>query len=237
MASSFVHLHLHTEYSMLDGAARVPDVVATAVADGQPAVGITDHGNMYGVLDFYTAARDAGIKPIIGMEAYFVATSRFDRPRRDEHDIFHLTLLAENEAGYRNLMKISSLAYLEGFFYKPRVDFELLERYRDGIIATSGCLGSAVCQRLLVDDDAGARELAGQFQDVVGREPVLRRAPRPRARRPAPGQPVAGAHRPRPRRARCSPRTTATTPTVTTPKPTTPCCACRPPQRRMTPSD
>jgi len=169
VATSFVHLHLHTEYSMLDGAARVPDVIATAVADGQPAVGITDHGNMYGVLDFYAAARAAGIKPIIGMEAYFVTHSRFDRPRRDDHDIFHLTLLAENDAGYRNLIKVSSLAYLDGFFYKPRVDFELLEEHREGLIATSGCLGSAVCQRLLADDEAGARELAGRFQDVLGR--------------------------------------------------------------------
>ena len=110
MASSFVHLHLHTEYSMLDGAARVGDVIATAAADGQPAVGITDHGNMYGVLDFYSAARDAGIKPIIGLEAYFVTASRFDRPRRDEHDIFHLTLLAESTTGYRNLIKLASSA-------------------------------------------------------------------------------------------------------------------------------
>jgi DNA polymerase-3 subunit alpha len=167
---SFVHLHLHTEYSMLDGAARVPDVIATAVADGQPAVGITDHGNMYGVLDFYKAARDAGVKPIIGMEAYFVTTSRFDRPRRDEHEIFHLTLLAESNVGYHNLMKLSSLAYLDGFFYKPRIDFDALEQYGEGIIATSGCLGSAVCQRLLADDPAGARELAGRFQDVLGRD-------------------------------------------------------------------
>ncbi|HEV2993996.1 MAG TPA: DNA polymerase III subunit alpha [Acidimicrobiia bacterium] len=168
MTTSFVHLHLHTEYSMLDGAARVSDVIATAAADGQPAVGITDHGNMYGVLEFYRAALDAGIKPIIGMEAYFVTHSRFDRPRRDDHDIFHLTLLAESDAGYKNLIKISSSAYLDGFFYKPRVDFELLEEHRDGLIVTSGCLGSAVCQRLLVDDAPGARELAGRFQDVVG---------------------------------------------------------------------
>jgi DNA polymerase III subunit alpha len=168
--TSFAHLHLHTEYSMLDGAARVADVIATAAADGQPAVGITDHGNMYGVLEFYKAARDTGIKPIIGMEAYFVATSRFDRPRRDDHDIFHLTLLAETNAGYRNLIKISSQAYLDGFFYKPRVDFELLEQYGDGLIATSGCLGSAICQRLLVDDHLGARELAARFQDIMGRE-------------------------------------------------------------------
>jgi DNA polymerase-3 subunit alpha len=167
---SFVHLHLHTEYSMLDGAARIPDVVAKAVADGQPAVGITDHGNMYGVLDFYRAARGEGLNAVVGMEAYMVTTSRFDRPRRADHDIFHLTLLAENNAGYRNLIKISSHAYLDGFFYKPRVDFELLERHREGLIATSGCLGSAVCQRLLADDYAGARELAARFQSILGRD-------------------------------------------------------------------
>jgi DNA polymerase III subunit alpha len=89
-----VHLHLHTEFSMLDGAARIPDVIATAAADGQPAVGITDHGNMYGVLDFYRAAREADLTPVIGAEGYFVNASRFDRPRRADHDIYHLTLLA-----------------------------------------------------------------------------------------------------------------------------------------------
>src|SRR5581483_4293889 len=155
---------------MLDGAARIGDVIAAAAADGQPAVGITDHGNMYGVLEFYKAAREHGIKPIIGLEAYFVTTSRFDRPRRDDHDIFHLTLLAENDAGYRNLIKVSSHAYLDGFFYKPRVDFELLERHGEGLIATSGCLGGAVCQRLLADDYAGGRDLAARFQGIFGRD-------------------------------------------------------------------
>ncbi|HUV11788.1 MAG TPA: PHP domain-containing protein, partial [Acidimicrobiia bacterium] len=170
MGKSFVHLHLHTEYSMLDGAARVPDVIARAVADGQPAVGITDHGNMYGVLEFSRAAIDAGIKPVIGIEAYFVTTSRFDRPRRAEHEIFHLTVLAMNDAGYRNLMKLSSQAYLDGYFYKPRMDFELLSAHSEGIVATSGCLGSAICQALLHDDEAGAREIAARFVDILGRD-------------------------------------------------------------------
>ncbi|MDQ6838008.1 MAG: DNA polymerase III subunit alpha [Actinomycetota bacterium] len=133
MGSSFTHLHNHTEFSMLDGAARVGDVVARAVADGQPAIGITDHGNMYGVLDFYKAARAQGVKPIIGTEAYMAAESRFDRPvRRGRLDdgggdgdggeklYYHLTLLAETNAGYKNLLKLSSDAYLEGYFYKPR---------------------------------------------------------------------------------------------------------------------
>ncbi|GMU79148.1 MAG: DNA polymerase III subunit alpha [Acidimicrobiia bacterium] len=170
MSSSFVHLHLHTEYSMLDGAARIPDVVAKAAADGQPAVGITDHGNMYGVLDFYRAAREADLKPILGMEAYFVETSRFDRPRRSEHEMSHLTLLALSGQGYKNLIKVSSGAYLDGFFYKPRADFDLLERHHDGLVATSGCLGSAVCQRLLHDDYQGALAVAARFQEVMGRD-------------------------------------------------------------------
>ncbi|MEX0663998.1 MAG: DNA polymerase III subunit alpha [Acidimicrobiia bacterium] len=170
MSGSFVHLHLHTEYSMLDGASRIDEVVSRAVADGQPAVGITDHGNMYGVLPMYKAAGEAGIKCIVGEEAYFTTGDRRDKPRRADADIFHLTLLAENDAGYRNLIKVSSGAYLDGFHYKPRVDFELLEHHREGLIGTSGCLGSAVCQRLLADDDAGARELAARFQDVLGRD-------------------------------------------------------------------
>jgi DNA polymerase-3 subunit alpha len=170
LAKSFVHLHLHTEYSMLDGAARVQEVVATAAADGQPAVGITDHGNMYGVIDFYRAARDAGITPVIGTEAYMVTTSRFDRPRRDEHDIFHLTVLAESNEGYRNLIKVASHAYLDGYYYKPRVDFDLLEQHSNGLIATTGCLGGAVSQRLLADDYRGAAELVDRFQSIFGRD-------------------------------------------------------------------
>ena len=167
---SFVHLHLHTEYSMLDGASRISEVVTSAVEDGQPAVGITDHGNMYGVLDLYRSAREAGVKPIVGMEAYFTVGDRRDKPRRVDGDITHLTLLAESDAGYHNLIKVSSGAYLEGFHYKPRVDFELLGKHHEGLIGTSGCLGSAVCQALLAGDERGAREIAGRFQDVLGRE-------------------------------------------------------------------
>jgi DNA polymerase III subunit alpha len=173
LASSFVHLHLHTEFSMLDGAARIPDVIATAAADGQPAVGITDHGNMYGVLDFYRAAREAGLTPVLGAEAYFTSGSRFDRPRRADHEIFHLTLLAETNAGYRNLIKVASHAYLDGFYSKPRMDFELLERYGEGLIATSGCLGGLVCQRLMQGDYAAARDAAARFQDILGRDSLF----------------------------------------------------------------
>ncbi|HEY5096652.1 MAG TPA: PHP domain-containing protein, partial [Acidimicrobiales bacterium] len=154
---SFTHLHTHTEFSMLDGAARVNDLVQAAVADGQPALGITDHGNMYGVLDFYAACREAGINPVIGTEAYMAAESRHERPvRRGKVDdtggdvaggeklYYHLTLLAESTEGYRNLLKLSSAAYLEGYYYKPRLDWELLERHSTGLIATTGCLGGVV---------------------------------------------------------------------------------------------
>jgi DNA polymerase-3 subunit alpha len=170
VTDAFAHLHLHTEYSMLDGAARIGDVVQRAAEDGQPAVGITDHGNMYGVLDFQKAAREAGVKPIIGMEGYFVTTSRFDRPKRADHDIYHLLLLAETTEGYRNLIKISSGAYLDGFYYKPRIDWDLLEQHHTGLIATSGCLGGLVCQRLEEGDFDGALEAATRFQDIFGRD-------------------------------------------------------------------
>jgi DNA polymerase-3 subunit alpha len=182
-ASSFTHLHLHTEFSMLDGAARIDEVVAAAVADGQPAIGITDHGNMYGVLDFYRACRNAGINPVIGTEAYMAGESRFERPARrgrlddnggegaeGEKLYYHLTLLAETTTGYRNLMKLSSDAYLEGYFYKPRTDWELLERHHEGIIATTGCLGGVVLQALLRDDLAGATRMAARLQDIFGRD-------------------------------------------------------------------
>ncbi len=186
MGTSFAHLHQHTEFSMLDGAARVPDVIARVAADGQPAVGITDHGNMYGVLDFYKAARLAGVKPIIGIEAYQAAESRFERPvRRGRIDdgggdaeageklYYHLTLLAENFQGYRNLMKLSSAAYLEGYMYKPRVDWELLERHHDGVIASTGCLGGVVLQALLRGDTERAATLAARLQDIFGRESLF----------------------------------------------------------------
>ena len=137
--ASFVHLHTHTEYSMLDGAARIGELVVAAVADGQPALAITDHGNMYGVLDFYKECRARGLTPIIGTEAYMAAQSRHERPvrrgriddtggegERGEKLYYHLTVLAETTQGYRNLIKLSSAAYLEGYYYKPRVDWELL---------------------------------------------------------------------------------------------------------------
>ncbi len=182
-SASFAHLHLHTEFSMLDGAARVEEVVKRAASDGQPAIAITDHGNMYGVLDFYKAAQAAGVKPIIGIEAYMAAETRLERPLRrgrlddtggdaDEGDklYYHLTLLAESDRGYKNLLKLSSDAYLSGYWYKPRCDWELLERYHEGVIATTGCLGGLVSQALLRGDVEQATAHAARLQEIFGRE-------------------------------------------------------------------
>ncbi len=178
----FVHLHVHSEFSMLDGAARVRDMVAAAAADGQPAIAITDHGVLYGVVDFYRAAGEAGIKPIIGMEAYVTPGSRFDRPPRREDVRYHMTLLAVSDVGYRNLVKLASRAYLEGFYYKPRMDVELLAEHAAGIVATSGCLGGHVPQLLGPDvvteegnvggarDYEAARAAAGMYRDIFGED-------------------------------------------------------------------
>jgi len=168
---------------MLDGAARIGALVAAAVADGQPALGITDHGNMYGVLDFYKACREQGITPIIGTEAYMAAESRHERPvRRGKVDdtggdaeggqklYYHLTLLSETVEGYRNLLKLSSAAYLEGYYYKPRLDWELLEQHHTGLIATTGCLGGVVLQALLAGNLEEAERRAARLQDIFGKE-------------------------------------------------------------------
>ena len=189
MGRSFAHLHVHTEFSMLDGAARIREVIAAAAADGQPAIGITDHGNMYGVLDFYKECRAQGITPVIGTEAYMAAESRHERPvRRGRIDdtggdaggegageklYYHLTLLAETTEGYRNLLKLSSAAYLEGYYYKPRLDWELLARHHRGVMATTGCLGGVVLQALLRGDPARALALAGRLQDIFGRDSLF----------------------------------------------------------------
>ena len=180
--SGFVHLHVHSEYSMLDGAARVKDMVEAAAGDGQPGIGLTDHGVMYGAVDFYKGVSAAGLTPVLGVEAYVTPGSRFDRPSWAKNIRYHMTLLAENQRGYENLVKLVSRAYLEGFYYKPRMDLELLARYADGLIATSGCLGGHVPQ--LLDPEASreegntggtrdvgaALEAAGTYQDIFGKD-------------------------------------------------------------------
>lgn len=180
---SFTHLHVHTEYSMLDGAARIGETVGAAAADGQPALGITDHGNMYGILDFYKECRKQGIKPVLGTEAYMAYDSRLERPsRRGKVDdsggdadggkklYYHLTLLAETNTGYKNLIQLSSRAFMEGYYYKPRVDWETLAEHSEGLIATTGCLGGHVLQSLMRGDVEDATTKAGRLQDIFGKD-------------------------------------------------------------------
>jgi len=178
---SFAHLHLHTEYSLLDGAAKIKDVTAAAAADNQPAIAITDHGNLYGVVEFVKEAKAVGVKPIIGIEAYYTTGSRFDRPVGPENRRYHMNLLAESDVGYRNLLQLSSRAFLEGYYYKPRMDLELLAEHSEGVIATSGCLGGLVPQLLGPDvneegNKGGERDFnaavaaAAEFRDVFGRD-------------------------------------------------------------------
>jgi DNA polymerase-3 subunit alpha len=168
---------------MLDGAARIGEVVGAAAADGQPAIGITDHGNMYGILDFYKECRAQGVKPILGTEAYMAHDSRHERPaRRGRVDdsggdtgegrklYYHLTLLAEDNTGYRNLIQLASRAFMEGYFYKPRVDWETLSDHAEGLIATTGCLGGQVLQSLLQGDVEGATAKAARLQDIFGKD-------------------------------------------------------------------
>lgn len=183
MSSPFVHLHVHTEYSILDGASRLDELIDAAVADGQPALGITDHGNMYGVLDFYKKCKQAGIKPVIGTEAYMARDSRYERPnRRGKIDdtggdtegggklYYHITLLAMDNVGYKNLIQIASRAFLEGYYYKPRCDWEILSQHSKGVVATTGCLGGQVPQALLQGRTQEALERAARFQEIFGRE-------------------------------------------------------------------
>ncbi|HXF05721.1 MAG TPA: DNA polymerase III subunit alpha, partial [Blastocatellia bacterium] len=172
MAKSFVHLHLHTDYSLLDGAIQIDALARRAAELKMPAIAVTDHGNLFGAVSFYEKLSAVGVKPIIGMEAYFTRGSRFDRPlsnRDSGKAIYHIILLAMNETGYRHLVKLSSFSYLEGFHYKPRIDKELLEKYHEGLVALSSCL-SGVPAALLQQGkfDEAARE-ALEFQDILGR--------------------------------------------------------------------
>ncbi|TDA63469.1 MAG: DNA polymerase III subunit alpha [Clostridia bacterium] len=164
----FVHLHNHSEYSLLDGAGRIKDLVSLAAAQGMPALALTDHGVMYGVLDFYKQAQKQGVKPIIGCEVYVAKRSRHDRQPQQDDTQYHLVLLAENNQGYQNLLQLVSRASLEGFYYKPRVDRELLSQYSGGLIALSACLAGEIPELLLAGQDEKAMQAAGFLRDVFG---------------------------------------------------------------------
>src|ERR1041385_3723571 len=161
---SFVHLHCHSECSLLDGANRIDDLIRRAQELEQPALAITDHGNLHAAWEFQEHAKKAGIKPIIGMEAYVAPGDRRARERvghgTKTKPYYHLVLLARDAVGYRNLVKLSSLAYTEGFYSKPRVDRELLAKFSEGIIVSSACMAGEIATHLLADDMAGAAEVA-----------------------------------------------------------------------------
>ena len=165
---AFVHLHVHTEYSLLDGACRIGKLVKRAAELGQNAVAITDHGVMYGVIDFYRAAKAAGVKPIIGCEVYVAPRSMTDRVHGIDGEAQHLVLLCENETGYKNLSYLVSKAFLDGFYIKPRVDMALLRQHAEGIIALSACLAGGIPRRLRMNDYNGAKQLALEFSEIFG---------------------------------------------------------------------
>jgi DNA polymerase-3 subunit alpha len=178
-SDSFVHLHVHTEYSMLDGAARVGDLVAEVARQEMPAIAMTDHGNVFGAFDFYKQATNVGVKPIIGIEAYIAPESRHEKKRVQwasggDDDVSgggaytHMTILAENNQGLANLFRLSSLASLEGYYYKPRMDRELLSRYADGLIATTGCPGGEIQTRLRMGNYREALRAASDYRDIFG---------------------------------------------------------------------
>ena len=167
---SFAHLHVHTEFSLLDGSNKIKECVSRVKELGMNSVAITDHGVMFGVIDFYRAAKAAGVKPILGCEVYVAPGSRFDKEAVGNNDdrYYHLVLLAENETGYYNLMKIVSRGFTEGYYYKPRVDMELLEQYHEGIIALSACLAGEVQKNILRGMYGEAKAAACRYKDIFG---------------------------------------------------------------------
>lgn len=166
---AFTHLHVHTEYSLLDGSSKISELLPRARELGMDSLAITDHGVMYGVIDFYKKAKEVGVKPILGCEIYVAPGSRLDREQsRGEDRYYHLVLLAENNQGYKNLMKIVTRGFTEGYYYKPRVDYEILERYHEGIIALSACLAGEIPNKILKEDYEGARAAARRMNELFG---------------------------------------------------------------------
>ena len=168
--NDFVHLHLHSEFSLLDGLGRINDLVSEASAHGFDALAITDHGSLYGAMAFYQACRARQIKPIIGVEAYVARRSMSDREGKADAQPYHVTLLARDWNGYQNLCRIITAAHLDGYYYKPRLDRELLARYSEGIIGMSACLGGEVAKALEVDDYESARRVVGEYREILGRK-------------------------------------------------------------------
>ena len=167
MERPFVHLHVHSEYSLLDGANKCADLARATAEMGMDAVALTDHGVMYGCVDFYNECSKAGVKPIIGCEVYVAPSGHTCKSIKEQ---FHLILLAENDEGYGNLVKLVSTACTDGFYYKPRIDHELLSRYGKGLIASSACLGGEIPSMITAGDEEGALSRAMLYRDILGKE-------------------------------------------------------------------
>ena len=166
---SFVHLHVHSEYSLLDGSSRVKKLPKKAKELGMNSIALTDHGVMFGIIDFYKACKEEGVKPILGCEIYVAPRNLTQKEGKQDAANYHLILLAKNNEGYKNLMKIDSLAYVDGFYYKPRIDYENLKKYSEGIIALSACLGGEVQQHILHNDYEEAKRKAYLYEEIFGK--------------------------------------------------------------------
>jgi DNA polymerase-3 subunit alpha len=167
----FVHLHLHTEYSLLDGACHIDELVEEGVRLGMKAMAITDHGNMFGAVAFHDACRERGLKPILGCEVYVAPGSRFERQAQSASDAYdHFTLLATSDAGYHNLVKLVSAGYLEGFYHRPRIDKDLLAKHSEGLVGLSGCLSGEVAGHLLAGAEDAALASVGLFSEILGKD-------------------------------------------------------------------
>jgi DNA polymerase-3 subunit alpha len=171
--ADFVHLHVHTNYSLLDGACRISELVKKAAELKFPALAITDHGNLFGAVEFYETCMKGGLKPILGVEGYMAPKSRFDRTGTGIKDSnAHIVLLARNEEGYHNLLQLVTLSYLEGFYYKPRIDLELLGKHREGLIVLTSCLKGVLNVHLAEEQHDLARRALDEYVQLLGRESV-----------------------------------------------------------------
>ena len=169
--SDFVHLHVHSDYSLLDGAARIPSLINRAKELGMNALALTDHGNMFGSLRFEQQCHKAGINPLVGCEFYVAGGSRHERKGTEQgNKYYHLVLIAKNEEGYRNLMMLTSFSYTEGMYYKPRIDEELIRQYSGGLVCLSACLAGELPQLLLTGKDKEAEDLVNRYREIYGKE-------------------------------------------------------------------